>query len=319
MKEQYIVSLTSYPERIECAAQALESIINQNTNEEYKIVLTLAEPQFPDKKLPDSIKKLENTGTIEILWHPTDIRSHKKLMPVLKKYPDATIIITDDDVKRPDWWLQMFIDDHNKYPEDVIVGESAWKLGADLKQTTANNIIPKGFTYHCVDEAHKILLTERPANGLGGVLYPKHSFNDKRFFDEELFMKLTPNSDESWQYCFNVIEDRTLRMCGRPTEWAKYGIKNSQKTALGKKNNANEYTRLYNLFFDEFPEYKIKMQERLKEYSKPIKEAKHEQKKQEYPTVICQLGGRLGNILFEIATARYYAIQHNMPIKYYFC
>ena len=46
-------------------------------------------------------------------------------MPTLKKYPDATVIITDDDEERPDWWLQMFIDDHKKYPNDVIVGESA--------------------------------------------------------------------------------------------------------------------------------------------------------------------------------------------------
>lgn len=316
-KEQYIVSMTSYPERIECAVQALESIINQDVNEEYKIVLTLAEPQFPGKQLPDSIKMLEETNKVEILWHPTDIRSHKKLMPVLKKYPNATVIITDDDVKRPEWWLQMFIDDHKKYPHDVIVGESAWRLDKTLIQTTANKIIPKGFTFHCIDEAHKILLTERPANGLGGVLYPKHAFNDERFFDEELFMRLTPNSDESWQYCFNVIEERTLRMCGRPVEWSKYSIKGSQRTALSKKNNAVEYTRLYKLFFSEFPEYKEKMLRRLNEYDK-LNKLIVEKKKEETPTVICQLGGRLGNILFEIASASYYAKQHNMPIRYYF-
>ena len=83
----------------------MKSIINQKTDEEYKIVLTLAEPQFPDKQLSVNINKLEKESSVEILWHPTDIRSHKKLMPVLKKYPDATVIITDDDVERPDWWL----------------------------------------------------------------------------------------------------------------------------------------------------------------------------------------------------------------------
>ena len=269
--EHYIVSMTSYPERIECAAQCLESIINQKTDIDYKIVLVLAEPQFPDKHLPDSITKLETSNQIEILWHPTDIRSHKKLVPTLKKYPDAIIIITDDDVTRPDWWLQMFIDDHKKHLNDVIVGETAWRLNTDLKQTTANNKVPKDFNFHCINTPEKILLTERPANGLGGVLYPKHTFNDSRFFDEELFMKLTPNSDESWQYCFNVIEGRTLRMCSRPVEWSKYIIKGSEKTALSKKNNAVEYTRLYNLFFEEFPEYKEKMLKRIEEYNNPTK------------------------------------------------
>ena len=56
-----------------------------------------------------------------------------------------------------------------------------------------------------------IFQTSRPANGFGGVLYPKHSFSDKRFFNEELFMNLSPTSDESWQYTFNVIENKILR------------------------------------------------------------------------------------------------------------
>jgi len=202
----------------------------------------------------------------------------------------------------------MFIDDHRKYPQDVIVGESAWRLDKQLYQTSAVYKVPNGFVYRCVSEPNKVLLTERPANGLGGVLYPKNTFTDKRFFDEELFMRLTPNSDESWQYCFNVIEHRTLRMCGRPTEWAKYGIKGSQKTTLSKKNDAKEYTRLYHLFFDEFPEYKEEMLKRIEEYEKPNKAIViTKEEKQESPSVICQLSGRLGNILFKMTTANYYA------------
>ena len=100
-----IVSLTSYPARINCASEALESLITQKTDEPYKVVLVLAEPQFPDRKLPDSITEMIRSGKIEIIWHPTDIRSHKKLIPTLKRYPNATVVITDDDVKRPDWWL----------------------------------------------------------------------------------------------------------------------------------------------------------------------------------------------------------------------
>ena len=54
--------MTSYPERIECAAQSLKSIINQKTNISYKIVLVLAEPQFPNKELPKSITELEDNN-----------------------------------------------------------------------------------------------------------------------------------------------------------------------------------------------------------------------------------------------------------------
>ena len=248
-------------------------------------------------------------------------------MPTLNKYPDATVLITDDDVKRTDDWLQTFVDDHKKYPKDVIVGYSAWKLGNNFKQTTASNVRTSGFSFRCVTEPEKILHTERPANGLGGVLYPSHTFTDPRFFDEELFMKLSPYSDESWQYCFNVIEDRTLRMTSKIVEWSKYIIKGTEKTALAKHNTQYEYTRLYNLFFKEFPEYKEKMTIRLQlEEGKVPEDIIQKNKKAEpvknkiadKPFVACQLTGRLGNNLFQIATARYFVQTHNMDVKFYF-
>lgn len=132
----------------------------------------------------------------------------------------------------------MFIDDHSLFPNDVIVGMSAWRLQRNFVQTTATDTKTKNFNLKCVDKPHKILYTERPANGLGGVLYPKHTFKDPRFFDEELFMKLSPYSDESWHYCFNVIEGKTLRMCSKPVDWldSKYTIKECLGTALSIHN-----------------------------------------------------------------------------------
>lgn len=44
-----------------------------------------------------------------------------------------------------------------------------------------------------------------------------------------------------------------------------------------------------------------------------------EMKKDIKPCVVCRLTGRLGNIVFQIAAARYYAKQHgNMPVKFYY-
>ena len=374
--EQFIVSMTSHPGRINHVRKALDSILNQETTVPYKVVLVLAEPQFPGKVIPYQITELEWDKQIEIIWHPTDIRSHKKLNPTLQKYPDATIIITDDDVIRPSWWLQMFVDDHSLFPDDVIVGMSAWRLQRNFKQTTATDFSVNDFKLKCVNQPHKILYTERPANGLGGVLYPKHTFKDSRFFDEELFMNLSPYSDESWQYCFNVIEGKTLRMCSKPIDWLneKYAIKECSGTALCIHNTQNEYTRLYNLLMDEFPEYKTNMIERFDLYDNIKTPAEQKEQKQQSveksesksqsqnnikqicsedssiyvinsknnainnvisdinidtkkiteikkdvkPCVVCQLTGRLGNIIFKIAAARYYAKQHDMPVKFYY-
>ena len=56
-----------------------------------------------------------------------------------------------------------------------------------------------------------IFQTAIPLNGEGGILYPKHTFSDKRFFNESLYMKLSPISGEAWQYVFNIIEKKVLR------------------------------------------------------------------------------------------------------------
>ena len=56
-----------------------------------------------------------------------------------------------------------------------------------------------------------IVNTIKPINGFGSTLYPLNSSIYKRFFDKDLFMKLSPSSDESWQWCFNIIRNKTLR------------------------------------------------------------------------------------------------------------
>ena len=50
------------------------------------------------------------------------------------------------------------------------------------------------------------------------------------------------------------------------------------------------------------------MLKRIEEYENPNKAIViTKEEKQESPSVICQLSGRLGNILFKMATANYYA------------
>ena len=82
--------------------------------------------------------------------------------------------------------------DHEKYPNDIIAGTFSYHLDknlvlqrmTDFKQKNAggkNNVPGLVFNF------------ARPANGCGGTLYPAHTFTDKRFFDEELMMRLSGN------------------------------------------------------------------------------------------------------------------------------
>ncbi|ORY63643.1 hypothetical protein LY90DRAFT_505304 [Neocallimastix californiae] len=84
-QEKLIVSLTSFPTRIQYVKLVLESLVNQSIPfSMYHIVLVLAIPEFPNKEndLPVDLVNFINKypDLIEILWYRRNIISHKKLI-----------------------------------------------------------------------------------------------------------------------------------------------------------------------------------------------------------------------------------------------
>lgn len=228
-----IISMTSYPARIDTVGEVFFSIFSQSVPRNlYHCVLVLCQSEFPNGlvDLPNDLQLLVRTGLIELLWHPTNIKSHKKLMPTIAKYPDDDILVIDDDVYRPEGWLQTFIDDHWQHPNDVITGLIHFYLKNDKFVSFPN------YKIGCQDYGN-IIPYGRPANGHGGTLYPAHTFSDPRFFDENLFMKLTPTSDESWQFYFNIIEHKPIRLISKAYNlWNFVTGSQNQPTALWRVN-----------------------------------------------------------------------------------
>lgn len=267
--EKLIVSLTSYPARIKYVKNVLESLINQSVSFSlYHIVLVLAIPEFPNKEndLPIDLVKYINAypNEIEIIWYEKNIRSHKKLIPTLKQYPNNPILVCDDDIYRPNGWIRMFLEDHEKYPNDIIFGTSSWYFGNDYKLKRFKQFkCEKSGSINNLSE--QIFKTAKPANGLGGCLYPANTFTDKRFFDENLFMKLSPTSDESWQYCFNIMDNKTFRQTSKIIDYSKYFLDGTQEipSSLHKINN---YTEINDKLFKEFPKFKTMLNKRMKEF-----------------------------------------------------
>lgn len=117
-KAQLIVSLTSYPARIETVNQTIKSILNQSIKAD-KVILWLAPEQFPNKEkdLPEQLLSLRAKG-LTIDWYH-DIKSYKKLIPTLKKYPDAIIVTADDDNIYAVNWLEKLYNSYIKHPQDI--------------------------------------------------------------------------------------------------------------------------------------------------------------------------------------------------------
>lgn len=264
-KDTLIVSMTSYPGRIHCVKDAMESITKQGAGLDCHYVLVLAEPEFPngESDLPEDLVNFIDDENIELIWYPVNIRSHKKLMPTLKKYPDNPILVVDDDVIRQDGWLKMFIDDHRKYPNDVIAGSFMWYFGENLT-------LKRFDTYKCAKAGTMngipdlIFRFARPANGVGGTLYPAHTFTDPRFFDEDLMMKVCPTSDESWQFCFEIMHNVNIRQSSKIYDNSQTVIPGTQEMSSAL-HRVNKYPEIFKSISTEFPEFLLKLLRRQRE------------------------------------------------------
>ena len=115
-----IVSLTSYPARIETVHLAIESLIAQSVKP-WKIVLWLSKDEFPSGRvsLPPRLTALENDSLFEIEWVEKNYRPYNKLVHALRKYPDCAIITVDDDLLYPSDMVERLLAAHEKYPEFI--------------------------------------------------------------------------------------------------------------------------------------------------------------------------------------------------------
>ena len=247
-----IVSFTSYPPRIRFCYQVIRSLLDQSLDKSlYHIILVLAVPNFPNKEkdLPVSLVELVNsTNQVQIIWYDRDIMSHKKLIPTLKEFPNNPILVTDDDIERPYDWLQTFYKDHKKYPNDIIIGASFYFL--DIFQQFKETSIQQAHIEHN-KTAGMVYNFARPANGAGGTLYPPHTFITKEFYDEDLMMKISPTSDEMWQYVFNVIDGKTFRHTSK--HYGVFSIEGSQNVSLFSQN-IKKYNTIYKNILKRFPQ-----------------------------------------------------------------
>lgn len=195
---QLIVSLTSFPQRMKDIHFCLHSLLCQNLKPD-KIILWLGEEEFPNKEkdIPKSVLNLKKRG-LSIQWCK-DIKSYKKLIPALKKYPKDIIVTADDDIFYPNDWLEKL---YNAYLDDpdCIYSHRAHQITFD-----DNNIKPYSAWIKCISSPDKSFLNF--STGSGGILYPPNSLFDD-VANESLFMKLTPMADDIWFWAMAVLNDK---------------------------------------------------------------------------------------------------------------
>jgi len=220
-----IVSLTSFPARINNLWLVIESMFRQTIQPD-KIIVWLSVKQFPDiKSVPKNLLRLQERG-LEIRLVPDDLRSHKKYIYAMTEYPESIVITIDDDIFYHSNTIQYLIDSHQAYPNDVIAN-----IAHQLKYQSDGSLLPYNDWTHNIYEPNS---TNRIFQvGVGGVLYPPHCAHSD-ICNAELAYKYCPYGDDIWLYAMCQLNGTSIRTSA--SSFVPLPIYNSHNQSLSSEN-----------------------------------------------------------------------------------
>jgi hypothetical protein len=159
-----IVSLTSFPARINKVWMVVETILRQ-TYKPDMIILWLSKEQFPTlNDLPHNLLRMQKRG-LQIELRDGDLRSHKKYYYTLKEYPKDIMITVDDDVFYNTNIVEYLMKSYSKYPDSVCCNHS------HIIGLSGGKIMPYRTWIHN-ENTNEVPAADIIPIGIGGVLYP---------------------------------------------------------------------------------------------------------------------------------------------------
>lgn len=249
-----IVSLTTYPDRINIVYKTITTLLEQTMKPD-EVILWLAQEQFPDKKLPKSLTDLEQYG-LSIRWC-NDIRSYKKLIPTLREYPEDIIITFDDDYYYDKNTVKSLYEEYLNYP-DCVIGTRAMRLIPNQKRHLFN-LVRRSYVY---DDTYLPSYLNTTI-GFGGVLYPPKAMS-KDVLDENKFMSIIPTNDDIWFWANTVKNGTKIVAMKNGYKIKHFPIENSQMSGLWKINGFDRINGINgdvgcNMFYNMYPEIREKL------------------------------------------------------------
>ena len=188
MSENFIVSLASHSKRINTLHLCLESIFKQ-TIQPKKILLYL-DSSVPSDIIPNNISSFVKAG-LEIIFISDRLGPHNKYYYTFKNYPDDIIITVDDDVIYNELTFEKLMETHHQFPYAICANRVKYMTFDENEKLMPYN--------EWISEYSKILYPSKKliATGVGGVLYPSHTFSDSVFNKKEI-IELSLTADDIW-------------------------------------------------------------------------------------------------------------------------
>lgn len=222
---EIIVSLTTFPTRVALVRLVLKQMLSQTLKPD-KVLLYLAEDEFPDGKLPAWVNRFRNAG-VEFIFCK-DLKPHKKYYFAMQQFPEAIIITVDDDLHYSNDLVEVLYKSYLKFPHAIsALRTHEITFGAD------GHILPYSqWKMSCSEYIGEPRMRLFATSG-GGTLFPPYCLHPE-VFNERNLKETCLLADDLWLKVMSVLN-------GTPVVLAKAHerlslIMGTQETALGYQN-----------------------------------------------------------------------------------
>ncbi|KAG4102897.1 hypothetical protein H8356DRAFT_1420731 [Neocallimastix lanati (nom. inval.)] len=162
--EPIIISMSGNKEKIDTVYITVESLLNQ-TVEATNIILTLSIDEFPmkEKELPEIIIKLIKTySNFKIKWIKENIKEYKQIT-VVDDYPKDVIIIINENIKYPEWFINEIYNEYVQYGRQCAIKYTSSKEN-DYSIDIYAFLLKKEFMGNYYEEIIKEIINIYPIN-----------------------------------------------------------------------------------------------------------------------------------------------------------
>lgn len=231
-KRKIIVSLTTYPARINTVYKTISTLLCQTIKPD-EVILWLAEEQFEDKVLPDNLTNLETFG-LKIRWCE-DIKSYKKLIPTLRENPDDIIITVDDDYYYDNRLIEELYNAYLLNPKSIHARQAFVVCSKDKEFYLKS----RSYIY---DDTYLENYKNEPV-GCGGVLYPPHSLHENVLNTAQCMSEI-PTHDDLWFWSHALRRGTKISVLKNAYELKNILVEGSQADSLWQKNMINSTSKV---------------------------------------------------------------------------
>lgn len=195
-RDEIVVSLTSYPRRINSVHRVVRSLFAQTMLPD-RIVLYLSRDEFPNGEggLPRELLACRGHD-FKIRWVEGNMRSHKKYLYAVRDYPNALVITVDDDIECRNTLVSELVEAHHRFPH-AVCGVRCHVINFTSEGSIAayNKWILESGNHHPRTLNHPSMRLF-PTSG-AGMLLPPGSLPPQAF-DEEAIKETCLNADDIW-------------------------------------------------------------------------------------------------------------------------